>query len=183
MIRGRPQTGQRVPASNVVRQSRQRAGMGDLYQDSAPSDRPMSASDHIPFHGAKLAILVGDSILVIQRDEVPTIPWPGYWDLPGGAREPGETPVETVLRETREELGIDVPRDRLLWSGCWPSPPSHIWLFVAEWPDFDPSAIDFGDEGQRFALAPIEWYLARSRAIPSQKKRLRGYLKRRMKIR
>ncbi|MGH3090471.1 MAG: NUDIX hydrolase [Rubrobacteraceae bacterium] len=30
------------------------------------------------------------------------------WSLPGGAREPGETLEETVIRETREETGLDV---------------------------------------------------------------------------
>ncbi len=30
------------------------------------------------------------------------------WDLPGGAAEAGESPDETVLREVREETGLDV---------------------------------------------------------------------------
>ncbi len=30
------------------------------------------------------------------------------WSLPGGSREPGETLEETVVRETREETGLDV---------------------------------------------------------------------------
>lgn len=30
------------------------------------------------------------------------------WSLPGGAREPGETLEETVVRETREETGLEV---------------------------------------------------------------------------
>jgi 8-oxo-dGTP diphosphatase len=30
------------------------------------------------------------------------------WSLPGGSREPGETLTETVVRETREETGLDV---------------------------------------------------------------------------
>lgn len=142
----------------------------------------MSMGESIPFHGAKLAILVGTRILTIQRDDIPTIPWPGYWDLPGGAREPGETPQDCVLRETKEELGIDVSRDMLAWGGCWPSPPSHIWLFVAEWPNFDVSSVVFGDEGQRFALAPVSWFLTQAKAIPSQKIRLNGYMKRRSRL-
>jgi 8-oxo-dGTP diphosphatase len=31
----------------------------------------------------------------------------GTWSLPGGARERGETAVETALREATEELGLD----------------------------------------------------------------------------
>ena len=28
----------------------------------------------------------GDRLLVLRRDDIPTINWPGMWDLPGGAR-------------------------------------------------------------------------------------------------
>ncbi len=30
------------------------------------------------------------------------------WSLPGGSREPGETLEETVVRETREETGLEI---------------------------------------------------------------------------
>ena len=35
-------------------------------------------------------------------------PRPGRWELPGGRVEPGESDVDAVRRECREELGVDV---------------------------------------------------------------------------
>lgn len=36
------------------------------------------------------------------------------WDLPKGMGEPGETALETALRETREETGLRLPAERLV---------------------------------------------------------------------
>jgi 8-oxo-dGTP diphosphatase len=51
----------------------------------------------IPFEGEK--------ILLVKRN---TRPFVGYWALPGGRMDPGETVEQTIVREVKEETGLDV---------------------------------------------------------------------------
>ena len=45
-------------------------------------------------------------VLIAQRPEGKTLA--GLWEFPGGKVEPGERPEVTLIRELREELGIEV---------------------------------------------------------------------------
>lgn len=45
-------------------------------------------------------------LLLAQRASPPELA--GLWELPGGKVEPGEIPEDALVRELREELGIDV---------------------------------------------------------------------------
>ena len=59
-----------------------------------------------PNVGVKAAIFDEEGrILLMERADEPV---KGTWDIPGGAVEPYEGPVETAVRETREETGLDV---------------------------------------------------------------------------
>ncbi len=129
-----------------------------------------------PFHGAKLAILVGDRIVTILRDDTPSIPWPDHWDLPGGGREGNECPTECVLRELEEELGLAWCVNDLDWSIKSTANQGFVWFFVAEKPDFDPSVVRFGDEGQTWRLAPIKWLMHDAKTLPRHRDRLAQYL-------
>lgn len=45
--------------------------------------------------------------------------------FPGGKHEPGETPLETAVRETREETGLRIRPDELVHLGAWDTPAAN----------------------------------------------------------
>jgi len=47
-------------------------------------------------------------VLMAQRPEGKSLA--GLWEFPGGKMEPGETPEDALIRELREELGIEVAK-------------------------------------------------------------------------
>ena len=52
---------------------------------------------------------LGVELLFIRRAEHPRDPWSGQMGLPGGRVDPDDaSPLATALRETREEIGLDL---------------------------------------------------------------------------
>ena len=51
-------------------------------------------------------VLRGDRVLICRRRD--DAPLGGFWEFPGGKREPGESAEACVVREVREEVGIEV---------------------------------------------------------------------------
>jgi 8-oxo-dGTP diphosphatase len=129
--------------------------------------------------GAKGALLLGDRLLVTLRDDFDWIPFPGHWDFVGGEREPGETPRETLMREAREEVGLDLGGAEWLWESHFPSmldPRRGSWFFVLRLPEGAEREIVFGDEGQGWRLVPPREFLVMPRAVPALQDRLRAWL-------
>ena len=53
-------------------------------------------------------IFVNDQrkVLLLLRDDKPTIPYPNMWDVPGGHVDDGETPEQCIVREMKEEMDL-----------------------------------------------------------------------------
>jgi ADP-ribose pyrophosphatase YjhB (NUDIX family) len=61
-------------------------------------------------------VLDKGALLLVRRDREPAR---GRWSLPGGKVEAGESLREAVVREVREEAGIDVDVDGLIGTAEW----------------------------------------------------------------
>jgi|SRR5450631_2301832 len=72
------------------------------------------------------------TLLSGRRTEPPELA--GGWELPGGKVEPGEHPQDALLREIREELGVEIELGALVQgpvSGAWPLGQRYVmqvWL-------------------------------------------------------
>lgn len=127
--------------------------------------------------GAKLALFVGDRLATLQRDDRPGLLWAGYWDLPGGGIEPGETPLDCVLRETHEELSLLIAPEHVVWGRDYATSSGDIsWFFAAHLVSDRAAQIVLGDEGQRWALMSVDTFLEHEKVVPQFKSRLMDYL-------
>ncbi|MFK3796924.1 NUDIX hydrolase [Pseudomonas sp. NPDC088444] len=134
---------------------------------------------HPPFSGAKIALLCDDQGLIYQRDDTPTIPWPGLWDLPGGGREGDETPAQCALRETHEEFGLTLDPAWIVCQRVYVGQGMNgldTWFLVADVPSGTFDQVVFGDEGQRWQVSTVKAFLAMDDAIPRLQDRLREWL-------
>src|SRR5688572_7051991 len=86
--------------------------------------------------GSKGLVYIGDKIIVFRRtDDAPT--HPNELDLPGGGPEKNETPFETFKRELREECGLEITKNDILYARRYASslhPGKFGWFPVVKFP-------------------------------------------------
>jgi len=112
------------------------------------------------------AAVVRDGRLLVQRRG-----WPadaaGRWELPGGGVEDGESEAAALVRECREELGIEVlPGERV--GEDVPLPNGRVLRIYAATSDGEPSAVEH--EAVRWVgpgeLAGLDWLEADRVLVP-----------------
>ena len=64
-----------------------------------------------PIVGVGAIIFKEDSVLLIKRKNPPSA---NTWSIPGGVVEIGETIREAIIREVKEELGLQIRPERIV---------------------------------------------------------------------
>lgn len=110
------------------------------------------------------ALVVRDGRVLLVRRAIP--PALGQWDIPGGFLEADEHPEAGVVRELREETGLEITITRLLgmYIGAYVYGDEQAYtldiVFVASAPSGEPRASDDAAEIGWFAPAELPETLA-----------------------
>jgi len=104
---------------------------------------------NLPASSGALVVYKG-KILLIRRDNKPTIPNPNMWSIPGGQVEKGESFDEALVREIKEEIGITPKNYQLL--GFFETEKQNA-IYLLELTNEETQEIKLGDEGQE-----LKWF-------------------------
>ena len=108
-----------------------------------------------PPEGCQVVLVDAAGRILLQlRDDIPAIPFPGMWALPGGMLEASETPLACIVREVEEELGARIPAGEVVHLMSRTRSYGVEHTFTAR---LDVAAEDIRlTEGQRVAWFPVD---------------------------
>ncbi|WNM30011.1 (deoxy)nucleoside triphosphate pyrophosphohydrolase [Streptomyces sp. Li-HN-5-11] len=100
------------------------------------------------------ALLDGGRLLAARRSAPPELA--GRWELPGGKVEPGERPEAALVRELREELGVEAEAVERV-PGNWPlRTPYELRVWTARLRPGSPDPQPLEDHDELRWLTPAE---------------------------
>ncbi|OKK06270.1 DNA mismatch repair protein MutT [Streptomyces sp. CB03234] len=104
------------------------------------------------------AVVDRGRLLAARRSAPPELA--GRWELPGGKLEPGESAQQALVRELREELGVEAePGERI--PGEWPLAPGYVLqVWTARLVSGEPRPLEDHDELRwlfRYELDTVDW--------------------------
>jgi len=111
-------------------ESRESKAVASGSQPSTPINREQALNPQ-PITEVSAALIFCDGkLLITQRHARAHLG--GLWEFPGGKRESGETFEECLVREIREELGVEISVGKLFESvtHVYPEKTVHLKFFV-----------------------------------------------------
>ncbi|MFF4244385.1 (deoxy)nucleoside triphosphate pyrophosphohydrolase [Streptomyces sp. NPDC001822] len=121
------------------------------------------------------AVFDGGRLLAARRSAPPELA--GRWELPGGKLEPGESGEQALVRELREELGVEAqPLERI--PGEWPLKPGYVLrVWTVRLVSGEPSPLEDHDELRWLDAEDadtVDWLDQDRPAVAEAVRRLRG---------
>ena len=105
-----------------------------------------------------------DGVLLCHRNDY------NLWNLPGGGLEKGETPWGCIIRETKEETGLDIEVSHLMGIYSKPQKDEVVFMFVCHISGGELKLTEESRALKYFALTDIP-----RNTVPKQVERLRHY--------
>jgi mutator protein MutT len=109
--------------------------------EHSPAADPSSFASRSSIEVAAALVFRDGKLLITQRPADAHLG--GLWEFPGGKREPAESFEQCLVRELREELGIEVevgPRLETVRHD-YPQQTVHLEFFVCRWKRHEPQAL------------------------------------------
>lgn len=121
------------------------------------------------------AVCDGGRLLAARRSAPPELA--GRWELPGGKLEPGESGEQALVRELREELGVEAqPLERI--PGEWPLNPGYVLrVWMVRLVSGEPRPLEDHDELRWLDAGEadtVDWLDQDRPAVAEAVRRLRG---------